>query len=74
MGAEVDVIDIMGTAGVKPQKKGRSPDSLGPLQVTLWLACRWGDSDAAVPSSTADASTISRWSVIDYMPGSRSHS
>ena len=52
------------------QDKDRSSYSLGRLQVTLWLACRWGDSDAESPSSTADASTVSGWPMIEYTASS----
>lgn len=56
------------------QNKDRSSYSPGPLQVTLQAACRWGDSDAESPSSTADASTVSGCSVIEYTASNRPYS
>lgn len=54
-------------AGMKwdSQCKGRSSYSLRLLQVTLQAACRWGDSDAESPSSTADGRIVSGWAVME---------
>lgn len=63
------VVRVRAAMEAEPQDKGRSSYSLGQLQVTLYSVCRWGDSDAESPSSTADASTVSGWSMIGYAAG-----